>query len=234
MANLLESLTNHYDRCSDALKSAESGHPLDPDLYDILSRDAGEVPDVVRELKERLQEMEQVAGSGITASIRELNVTQHQLLALFHAFEEFSTELAACMVSLREFESRQEELKTTMSERLEELWGLGDFYEGFFGAYDAMVVEVGRRRGVQKRMELVMRDAVEKLGALHEEDLNDREQFRDDWGQWLPVDIWPGIGDPPVRYRVEKDLQGGRELPGLPREVVEKAYIRRKEKGIAG
>jgi len=60
-----------------------------------------------------------------------------------------------------------------------------------------------------------------------EEDLQDREIFKEEYGQWLPVDLWPGFGDPPVSWSIEKDLQGGRELPALGKDVIEKAMRKR-------
>lgn len=58
------------------------------------------------------------------------------------------------------------------------------------------------------------------------EDFRDRETFKGKYGDWLPVDLWPGLMDPPVRFGIEKDLQGGRELPALGKEVIEKAMRR--------
>lgn len=167
MASLLESLTQHYDRCSEALKATESAHPVDPDLFHVLSRDAAEVDDVVHELKERLSEMEAVFG-GISSKITELHNLERETIAVFSAFEQFQRELGVCMIGLQEFEARQGELKNDMATRLDELWQLGDFYESFIGAYDAMVVEVGRRKGVGARMDSVIREAARKLKALYD------------------------------------------------------------------
>lgn len=58
------------------------------------------------------------------------------------------------------------------------------------------------------------------------EDLRDRETFKGEYGEWLPMDLWPGLMDPPIRFDIEKDLQGGRELPALGKEVIEKAMRR--------
>lgn len=167
MASLLESLTQHYDRCSLALKSTESGTPVDPDLFHVLSRDAAEVDDVVSELKDHLSNMETVSMS-ISSKIEELHVLERETIAVFTAFEEFQHELGVCMDGLREFETRQDELRHDMVMRLDELWQLGEFYDGFVGAYDAMVIEVGRRKGVAARMESIVKEATRKLGALYD------------------------------------------------------------------
>lgn len=229
MASLLSSLTNHYDRCSLALKSSESSEytplSLDCNLYLVLSRDASQVPDVVHELRERLDEMEHIFLQ-ISRNMNELRSLEHDTITLFAAFEQFQVELAGCIDGLAVFEQKQADLKVDMESRLEELWRLGEFYDGFVGAYDAMIIEVGRRKGVAARMESVVKDAVMKLQALYDEDRQDREGFKEEYGQWLPVDIWPGLSDPPTTWIVERDLQGGRELPKLGKDVIEKAMRR--------
>ncbi|KAF8527819.1 autophagy-related protein 17 [Trichophaea hybrida] len=231
MASLLESLTQHYDRCSLALKSTESSIPVDPDLFLVLSRDAAEVDDVVSEIKEHLSNMETVSTS-ISSKIEELRLLERETIAVFTAFEEFQRELGVCMDGLREFETRQDELRHDMVMRLDELWQLGEFYNGFVGAYDAMVIEVGRRKGVAARMESIVAEAMRKLEGLYNEDLQDRDIFKEEYGQWLPVDLWPGLCDPLVIWSIEKDLQGGSELPALGKDVIERAMRKRSQKVV--
>ncbi|KAA8904403.1 autophagy-related protein 17 [Sphaerosporella brunnea] len=226
MASLLESLTQHYDRCSEALRAAESGTPVDPDLVAVLRRDAPEVDDVVSEIKERLAEMETIY-TNISSAIDDVRLLERDTIAVFAAFDEFQTELGICMDGLKEFEARQAELKDDMQQRLEELWRLGEFYEGFVSAYDAMIIEVGRRKGVAVHMDAVVKEAQKKLKAIYEEDLQCREAFKEDYGEFLPADLWQGVNDPPVRWVMEQDLQGGSVLPKLGKDVIERAVRKR-------
>lgn len=167
MASLLESLTQHYDRCSEALKTTESAQHIEPALYQVLSRDAAQVDDAVHELKERLSEMEEVFGN-MSRRLADFQNLERDTIKVFFTFEQFGAELGVWMQGLQEFEARQGELKNDMAQRLEELWQVGGFYESFVGAYDAMVVEVGRRRGVAARMETVVKEARRKLEALYD------------------------------------------------------------------
>jgi len=57
--------------------------------------------------------------------------------------------------------------------------------------------------------------------------MQDREIFTEEYGQWLPVDLWPGFRDPPARWLMGQDLQGGTELPKLGKDVIERALRRR-------
>lgn len=181
MAGLLESLTQHFDRCSEALKHSEapSTHNQETgitdsmlleekaDLYAVLERDAREVDDVVAELKERLGEMESIS-SYVVKHVEDLHMLLNGAHVSFSLFEEFQNNLVAYVERTREFEKQQDGYSRAMEEKLDELWQLSEFYEGFMGAYDAMVIEVGRRKGVAARMEAILKDAMKKLQGLYE------------------------------------------------------------------
>lgn len=181
MAQLLESLTQHFDRCSEALKHSEAASthnqetgmidsmPLEEkaDLYAVLERDAREVDDVVAELKERFGEMESIS-SYVGKHLEDLHMLSSNAQGTFSQFEDFQGNLGVYVEKTREFETQQDGYARAMEERLDELWQLGEFYEGFMGAYDAMVVEVGRRKGVAARMEAILRDTMKKLQGLYE------------------------------------------------------------------
>lgn len=63
------------------------------------------------------------------------------------------------------------------------------------------------------------------------DDLAERETFKDEQGDHLPVDIWPGVLDPPVRYSIIKDMGGAGELPVISKEVIEEALKRQQQLG---
>lgn len=184
MAQLLESLTQHYDRCCEALKQsepttnhnqeggmmAESMSPEEKQLmYAVLERDAREVDSVVAELRERLGDMEAIQ-SHVARQIDDLVMLRQDTHTTFALFERFQANLAMYVDRMREFETQQDSYARGMGERLDELWRLAEFYEGFMGAYDAMIVEVGRRKGVSARMEAILRDTMKRLQMLHDGD----------------------------------------------------------------
>jgi autophagy-related protein 17 len=69
------------------------------------------------------------------------------------------------------------------------------------------------------------------VGVAIADDLVDRETFKEEQGDHLPVDIWPGVLDPPVRYSIVKDTGGAGELPGISKEVIEEALARQQPQG---
>lgn len=200
MAQLLESLTQHFDRCSEALKRSEAANShnqetgmadsMPPEekaeMYAVLDRDAKEVDDVVAELKERLSEMESISAY-VGKHVEDLHMLSKNAHGNFSLFEEFQGNLGTYVERTREFETQQDGYARAMEERLDELWQLGEFYEGFMGAYDAMVIEVGRRKGVAARMEAMLRDTMSKLQGLYE----GKECF---WNPFVDISSPVGLG----------------------------------------
>ena len=84
------------------------------------------------------------------------------------------------------------------------------------------------------------------MDRLHAEDERSREQFTVTQGDFLPLDIWPGLRDPPRKYEVrpvksgddeeedarESEGEGGvvQSIPQLSRHVVERALTRVKRR----
>jgi autophagy-related protein 17 len=76
------------------------------------------------------------------------------------------------------------------------------------------MLEVARRKHVRQRVEKVLRDTRHKLDQLHDEDAAARDAFRVDQGDFLPSDIWPGVGLAPMQVQFLR-LSGG-HLDGNP------------------
>ncbi|KAI9767978.1 MAG: autophagy protein 17 [Geoglossum simile] len=195
------------------------------DMLDVLSKDAAEVEDVVIEIRDRLAEME-ARFDPVSSHVNYLSGVHDDAIAAFRLLEEISTRLPVYVSSSREYLMRWEDEKARIESRMEDLDGLREFYEGFSKAYDGLIIEVGRRRGVQVRMEAIIQEAMVKVEQLHDEDATERETFRLDQGDFLPSDIWPGLSNPPPRYEVvpiNKDVSGA---PELPKKLIEQALRR--------
>lgn len=251
MGTLLASLLQHYDRCHNALRDHESHQPVsDPELITILARDDALLGDVVSELHEHSLAVKNEFGN-LQSKMQELIQADSLRRKVFEGFVDVVGEMERVVREAGEEEAKWEGLQTEVMERLEEVWDLAGFYEGFVGAYDALVVEVARRVGIGRRAENIVREVEKKLAALMEgtyqlpysvviyanliliEDLRERQNFKLEYGEHLPVDIWDGLEDPPAKWDMVRDLQGGRELPDLKRAAIEKA-MRRRERGESG
>ncbi|GAM39399.1 hypothetical protein TCE0_034f10918 [Talaromyces pinophilus] len=296
MADLLESLVHHFDRCVTAVKHTEGGgavarsitgdmpqglnvrhaedtasgadpganDTVDPmtdsdyeDMLGVLTKDAGEAEDVVLEIQERSSEMETILesilahrDSVITVYNATTEVFDHlSTLATTHLPEFISQAHAFTHV----WNEEHERIRTGMAD----LADLRSLYVGFLDAYDGLILEVSRRKHMRQGIERVLRETRVKLDQLYEEDINAREAFRVEQGDYLPSDIWPGLSRAPMRIKFsklsggklpavtgqddgdevpvegtaiedEESIDGGDYIPDLPKHVVDEAIGRLK------
>jgi autophagy-related protein 17 len=136
-------------------------------MLDVLSKDAAEVEDVVIEIRERLAEME-TQFDPISSHLSYLSGVHDDAISAFQLLEEIGTRLSVYVSSSRDYLARWDDEKRTIEARMEDLDGLREFYEGFLKAYDGLIIEVGRRRGVQVRMEAIVQEAMAKVEQLHD------------------------------------------------------------------
>ncbi|KAI9882468.1 MAG: hypothetical protein M1823_005785 [Watsoniomyces obsoletus] len=280
MAALLESLVQHFDLCVTALKHTEGGGaaaqnitndlptdvnvqqddrsaaPLEPisdedrtEMLTVLAKDAAELEDVVLEIRDRLGEME-AQSEDLTSHMNELAAANANTSTAFDRLEEAGSHLSDYIRHGEEFQKKWDEQKRQIDERMEEMENLREFYHGFLTAYDGLLIEVGRRREAQKRMEMVVRDAMTKLDQIYhgtllpfhilagiwtqmclsEDDLAEREAFRLDQGDFLPSDIWAGLMDAPIQFEFNRIDTETRSIPEIPRAVLEQAARRQRRK----
>ncbi|KAL8726514.1 MAG: hypothetical protein Q9181_006024 [Wetmoreana brouardii] len=256
MADNLESLVKHFDLCVTAIKHTEGGddaaHRLTHDLpagmsvgeevlgappeliseqerqemLDILAKDANQVEEVVMEIQDHIGELE-VQFDTVSAYMSQLEQESSNVATAFKHLDSLGSRLHAFVAQSQVFVMRWDDEKARISERMEELESLGDFYIGYVSAYDNLLVEIGRRQFMEQQMDKVVQDAMRKLDTLYEEDRAKREAFRDDYGEFLPMDIWPGLTDPPLQFET-RPINGVDKVPEISKSVIQRA-IRRVE-----
>lgn len=264
MAQSLESLVKHFDLCVTAIKHTEGGGaavartvnvddlpegvgvdafetPAQPitrdertEMLQVLFNDAAEVEDVVAELQERASEMESQLEQVV--NWRETNeANYHDVATAFKLLEKISDRLPSHIAESSQFSSRWVTEKIKMEDGIAGMGELCDVYSNFLKAYDGMIVEAARRRTVRKRMEKIVQEAQGQLDQLYEDDLNEREAFRTEQGDFLPSDIWHGLSSLPARFAFQRLNDEGRgSVPELPKEAVAAALKRLKAaQGIA-
>ena len=78
---------------------------------------------------------------------------------------------------------------------------------------------------MEVRIEKEVDTAMRRIEKLYEDDLEEREAFRKEQGNFLPVDIWPGVMNPPLRYRVLAEDEVER-VPDISKSVIHRAIKR--------
>ena len=199
------------------------------EMMDVLEKDAEQVDDVVMELREFLLEMEQKHDS-ILEYVANLTAMHASTLATFQMLESISARLSGYIAASQDFRLRWEDTKLNIQDQLSELESMRLFYENYHSSYDGLLLEVWRRRQTEEKVKGIMRKAMEQVERVLEGDRMEREAFRSDVGEFLPVDLWDGVGVSPSRWEFARSGEEERSVPELEEEVVEAAGRRDKDR----
>lgn len=254
MARELESLVTHYDLCVTAVKHTEGGSdaafkmvnelpegdnierdvsgPTKPisdeqreEMIRVIEDDAGDVEGAVMDIKNHLVEMENLHGR-VEAYIDRLMGKQAAANAAFKLLEALGRKLPSYITQSQVFLVRWESEKARIDERLEELEGLTLFYNGFLRAYDNLLIEIGRRKTVEQKIEKEVQGARARFEKLYEDDAEQRDAFRKEQGEFLPVDIWPGLRAGPLRFEIAPLDDEAARVPNISNSVIHRAIKR--------
>lgn len=274
-AQAFQSLVQHYDLCVTALRHTEGGAaaatqatgdepvpsgdqhapPPEPiteeerqEMLSVLAKDAMEVDEVVAEIRERGSEMSFLL-SQVDNHITYLRNEDSALGSILKMIAQVKAEVKSHIETSRAFEGHWlEDTRPTLLSGIEEWESQRDFYERFDLAYAELLVEISSRRRRHDKAKRKAEEAQKELDRLHTEDERAREQFALTQGDFLPLDIWPGLRDPPRQYEVravphvsgeeQADTEEGdaqaefetRSIPQLGRNVVERALTRVKRR----
>lgn len=255
MAVSLESLVGHYDLCVTAIKHTEGGGDAAlkiagdlPDGVDIgedivggppkpiteeersgmmavLKNDAAQVEAEVMEIRDHISEMEALH-EHVDSHTDGLAKEHASTNAAFRLLEGIGRKLPSYITQSQVFLLHRDSEKAKIDERLEELEGLTEFYDGFLRAYDNLLIEIGRRKTMEIKMEKEVQAARERLERLCEDDLEEREAFRKEQGDFLPVDIWPGLMSGPLRFDISAIDEEVTRVPDISKSVIHRAIRR--------
>ncbi len=212
MADLVQGLVRHYDRCVSAIKrtdgagdaalettmrqqqqqqqhehtderqDAEADTELTRSIQDspslmsdeeraemlaVLAHDAGEVDDVVAEIRNRGIDMEAELDT-VQLQTKLLRDEDAALVAIVQQLQQLRVRLPALFKRSTDFLAHWQAERTRIHDKLDELDALRLFYHAFLRAYDGLLVEVGRRRNVQVRMEQLVRAAMGQIKQLYQ------------------------------------------------------------------
>lgn len=261
MAVSLESLVKHFDLCVTSIKHTEGAGaivartvnvedlpeggvdvfeaPAQPlteeertEMLEVLENDASEVEEVVIELQDRMGEME-LKLEQILAWRETNEVLHNDVTTAFRLLGKIGARLSTYVAENSRFAGYWAQERVKIEDGMAGMEELCDVYANFLNAYDGLIVETARRRAVKKQMEKIAHEAQARLENLYDEDLAEREVFRTEQGDFLPSDIWAGLGSLPPRFAFQRIDDGDDSIPELPREKVGEALRRLKKGGRA-
>ena len=254
MAEDLNSLVRHYDLCTTALRHTEGGgeviaqakislptgldlnrgqntspQPVTQedreDMLQILDSDADQVDEVAHDIQERVLEMDSQCDQ-ITKVLDSLREDNTLLVQAASTLGMLSQDLPRYINASSTFQSKWEEQKGRISDNLDEMSGIRNIYEGFLRAYDGLVLEIGRRHSVQKKIEKVVGEVMARLDQLAKADLGERSAFEKEHGEFLPSDLWAGLAQDHLRFEIHPVDHNVFDVPKLSQETVQKATQR--------
>ncbi|KAJ4992323.1 kinase activator [Stagonosporopsis vannaccii] len=273
-AQAFQGLVQHYDLCVTALRHTEGGsaaatqatgdapsqsgdefaappEPISEDerqeMLSVLQKDAQEVEEVVSEIRERGSEMTFLL-TQIENHINHLRNEASALSSILQMIAQITAEVRSHVLTSRSFHtSWLDDTRPTLLNGIEEWENQREFYERFDLAYAELLVEVSSRRRRHEKAKRKAEEAQKELDRLFSEDERAREQFALAQGDFLPLDIWPGLRDAPRQYEVravptslhdndgEEDQASteglvAQSIPQLGRNVVERALTRVKRR----
>ena len=227
--------------------SGEQAQDIEPisdkdrkDMLKVLETDAAQVGDVVMELQDHLSDME-IKHQVVLDRLSDLTATYDETQTAFSILENIGTRLSGYIVASQDFRLRWEETKGQIQEQMEELESMRVFYENYHSCYDSLILEVARRKQVEEKIKSVMKKAMKQIDEITAVDAKEREGFKVDVGDFLPVDLYPGVNakmrtwDSAVCEKASVGEEDTTEelpetIPNLEREVVEAAGKKERDR----
>lgn len=199
------------------------------EMLDVLMKDASQVDDVVLELRERLNDMEAMH-EAILEHVASLTQTYSDIKTAYNILESVGGRLPSYIIASQDFRLYWEDTKLNIQEHLTELESMRLFYENYYNSYDNLILEVRRRKACEDKVNSIRRKAMEQIERVYESDAKEREEFRMDVGDYLPVDLWPGVNTKPPRYEFGAGDDGEGQIPELDKSVIDAADRRERER----
>lgn len=207
------------------------------EMLSVLENDSNEVEDVVMELRDRIADME-LKHESMLEQVAALQATHKATINAYALLEGVSAHLPSYIVASQEFRYRWEEIKDGMRSQMEELEGMRIFYENYYSSYDGLILEVDRRKQSEEKVKNILKKAMEQVRKVCEADMLERGAFRDEVGDFLPMDLYPGLTDQPPRWGVQllqtngelDTASGAGSTPDLTSAVIEAADQRERER----
>ena len=199
------------------------------EMLHVLENDAAQVEDVVAELKEHLSEME-TKHEAILEHVYDLTTDFTSTTTAFSILENISANLPGYIMASADFRIQWEETKQHIREQLEDLEGMRVFYENYHASYDAMILEVHRRKKSEDKVKTIMRKAMEQIEEESALDTRERVAFKGDVGDYIPQDLWTGVGSHAPKWEFVQTEEEGSDIPKLDRTVIEAAKGREKQR----
>ena len=194
-------------------------------MLEVLEKDSHDVDDVVDEIRDRLADMEN-RFEPVDKHVNCLYKSYEKAYTAFLSLETAGRLLPQNVTLSHLFLLKSEEEKEKVHERMEEMEALREFYEGFLGAYDDLIIEVSRRMTVQRQMRKMAEDFENVMRREFTGEIKKREEFNRKQGDFLPSDIWSGLMEPLPQFDIRLRDVDSNNVPELSSSMIREAVQR--------
>ncbi|KAI7859162.1 autophagy-related protein 17 [Circinella umbellata] len=231
MAEILTSLTNHYDQLGEATRLCQSDPDTQLDIS-VLQRDHDQVPIILEELDESLDIVESISEE-VRIRMQVYSSVQEELLKLLLQLEKFSIPGGQADIICEKMISAESEMKSheqKLAAFFKELMSLADWYQVYAASYSHLVLEIERRKKAMEKQDELYQELLKSFEDSYDDELQERNRWFAQHGEYLPADLCQFMMDPPSRLLVHLEEQP-RRLPKLSKATVKKALEDIHERG---
>ncbi|OAD73367.1 hypothetical protein PHYBLDRAFT_78240 [Phycomyces blakesleeanus NRRL 1555(-)] len=225
MADILTSLTNHYDQLGEATRLCQSEPEACKQLdISVLQDDHDHVPDILEDLRESLEIVESVSEETRVRMKVYLSV-QKELIRVLTELELFGSPrgvVDTVYEKMLSAETEMNESKHNLDALLKQLMDLAERYRLYLESYNHLVLEVERRRRVVEQQERQQKELIRAAEESYNNELEERRAWFNQHGQYLPDALCPFIFDMPTILTVNLEPNTMR-LPEVSKSSIQKA-----------
>ncbi|KAI8877324.1 hypothetical protein K501DRAFT_288447 [Backusella circina FSU 941] len=223
MADILTSLTNHYDQLGEATRIYQSEKEMFEEIdITVLQDDHEHMPSILDDLRDSLDSVEAI-NNEIETRMNIYRKIQQELIQLLSQLEQFGSGQADTIcdrIVAAEAEIKQHE--GNLDSFFKELSNLAEWYRLYASSYNHLLLEIERRRYAQEKQARLQRELTKSFQDSYEDELQERHAWFTQHGQYLPEDLCPFIMDPPSKLLVQLETEQSR-LPKLSQSSVKRA-----------
>ncbi|KAG0188568.1 autophagy protein 17 [Apophysomyces sp. BC1034] len=225
MADILTSLTNHYDQLGEATRLCQSQPEACKQLdITVLQDDHDHIPDILEDLRESLEVVESESEE-IRVRMQVYSSVKEELIKVLTQLEQFGApggQAEAICDKVVNAEAELKEHEYNLDNFFKQLASLAEWYRSYASSYNHLILEVERRRKIQEKQEKLQEELLESFEEAYNDERQERLKWFKEHGQYLPQALCPFIFDPPTKLSVTME-QTAERLPDLSKSSLQKA-----------
>ncbi|KAI7907717.1 autophagy-related protein 17 [Cokeromyces recurvatus] len=223
MAEILISLTNHYDQLGEAMRIYQSDVERRDELdITVLKDDHEHIPHILEDLGNRLYIVESI-NEEIEVRVQLYLKVKDDLIKILNQFESFGDGQAKMILEkMLDTEHEIKERELNLEEYFKQLSSLAEWYRCYASSYNYLLLEIERRKRAQEKQDSIRRELLKSFEEAYHDELQERRSWAAQHGQYLPEVLCPFINDSPSMLRIEIESESKR-LPNLSSESIKRA-----------